>query len=64
LWLARLAPDLSKERERVRVATLKLHGIAAGYPKLALRDGTAYIVWTDSDGKLTQLHGARFMPKR
>ena len=24
-----------------------------------LRDGTAYIVWTDSDGTLTQLQGAR-----
>ncbi|HET7126152.1 MAG TPA: hypothetical protein VFI26_03505, partial [Lysobacter sp.] len=64
LWLARLAPDLSKERERVKVATLKAHGIAAGYPKLALRDGTAYIVWTGANGKLTQLQGARFVPKR
>ena len=63
LWLARLAPDLSRERERVKVATLKAHGIAAGYPRLALRDGTAYIVWTDSDGTLTQLQGARFVPK-
>lgn len=63
LWLARLAPDLSRERERIKVATLKAHGIAAGYPKLALRDGTAYIVWTDSDGTLTQLQGARFVPK-
>lgn len=64
LWLARLAPDLSRERERIKVATLKAHGIAAGYPKLALRDGTAYIVWTDSDGTLTQLQGARFVPKQ
>lgn len=64
LWLARLAPDLSSERERVKVATLKARGIPAGYSKLALRDGVAYIVWTDANGKLTQLHGARFMPKR
>ena len=64
LWLARLAPDLSRERERVKVATLKAHGIAAGYPRLALREGTAYIVWTDSDGTLTQLQGARFVPKQ
>jgi hypothetical protein len=64
LWLARLAPDLSKERERVKVATLKAHGIAAGYPKLALRQGTAFIVWSDNDGRLTQLHGARFVPKK
>jgi hypothetical protein len=63
LWLARLAPDLSKERERVKVGTLKAHGIAAGYPKLALRDGTAYIVWTGTNGKLAQLQGARFVPK-
>ena len=64
LWLARLAPDLSRERERIKVATLKAHGIAAGYPRLALREGTAYIVWTDSDGTLTQLQGARFVPKQ
>ena len=64
LWLARLAPDLSKERERVKVATLKARGGASGYPKLALRNGTAFIVWTDGDGKLTQLQGARFVPKR
>ncbi len=63
LWLARLAPDLSAERERVKVATLKARGGASGYPKIALRDGTAYLVWTDTDGKLTRLHGARFVPK-
>ena len=64
LWLARLAPDLSRERERVKVAMLKARGDAAGYPQLALRDGSAYIAWTDSDGALTQLHGALFVPKR
>ena len=64
LWLARLAPDLSKERERVKVATLKARGGASGYPRLALRNGTAFIVWTDNDGTLTQLQGARFVPKR
>ena len=63
LWLARLAPDLSKERERVKVATLKARGGASGYPRLALRNGTAFIVWTDSDDTLTQLQGARFVPK-
>lgn len=63
LWLARLAPDLSKERERVKVAMLKARGGANGYPKLALRNGAAFIVWTDSDGTLTQLQGARFVPK-
>jgi len=64
LWLARLAPDLSQERERARIAMLKARGGASGYPKLALRNGTAYIVWTDVDGALTQLQGARFVPKR
>jgi hypothetical protein len=64
LWLARLAPDLSKERERVKVAALKTRGGAGGYPKIALRDGTAYIVWTGTDGRMTQLQGARFVPKR
>ena len=64
LWLARLAPDLSKERERVKVATLKARGGASGYPKLALHNGVAFIVWTDGDGALTQLQGARFVPKQ
>ena len=64
LWLARLSPDLSKERERVKVATLKARGGASGYPRLALRDGSAYIVWTDIDGGMTRLQGARFVPKR
>ena len=64
LWLARLAPDLSAERERVKVAMLKTRGGAGGYPKLALRNGTAHIVWTDRDGTLTQLQGARFVPKQ
>jgi hypothetical protein len=64
LWLARLAPDLSAERERAKVATLKARGSASGYPRLALRDGSAYIVWTDTDGGMTQLQGARFVPKR
>lgn len=64
LWLARLAPDLSKERERVKVAMLKARGGASGYPKLALRDGNAYIVWTDTGGGMAQLQGARFVPQR
>lgn len=63
LWLARLAPDLSRERERVKVAMLKTRGGASGYPKLALRDGDAFIVWTDTQGALTRLQGARFVPK-
>jgi len=64
LWLARLAPDLSAERERLKVATLKARGGASGYPKLALRNGNAFIVWTDSDGKMTRVQGARFVPKQ
>lgn len=63
LWLARLAPDLSKERDRMKVAMLKARGGASGYPKIALRNGTAFIVWTDASGGLTQLQGARFVPK-
>ena len=48
----------------MKVATLKARGGASGYPRLALRNGTAFIVWTDSDGTLTQLQGARFVPKQ
>lgn len=63
LWLARLAPDLSRELERVQVATLQGRGRATGFPQLALHGGIAYIVWTDVVDKTPRLLGARYVPK-
>ncbi|MDO5504895.1 MAG: hypothetical protein Q4F49_01200 [Pseudoxanthomonas suwonensis] len=63
LWLARFSADLGNEIERVQVATIAGNGRTSGIPKLALRDGTAFVVWTDVDeGGGTQLRGARYRP--
>lgn len=63
LWLARYAPDLSKQLEKVQVAKLQGRGRGTGFPQLTLRDGAAYIVWTDiSDGQ-PGLRGAVYRPK-
>ena len=58
LWLARYTPDLSRQLQRLQVATLRGRGRASGYPQLALHGGDAYVVWTDVDAGAPQLHGA------
>ena len=58
LWLARLAPDLSRELSRIEVAKLQGRGKGTGFPQLALRDGSAYLVWTDIVDGAPQLRGA------
>jgi hypothetical protein len=58
LWLARYAPDLSRELSRVEVAKLQGRGKATGVPQLALRNGNAYLVWTDIIDGAPQLRGA------
>jgi hypothetical protein len=58
LQFARYAADLSREWQRGEVARLQGRGRGTGFPQLALRDGAAYVVWTDViDGK-PQLRGA------
>jgi len=60
LRFARFAPDLSRELQRGDVAKLQGKGRGTGMPKIALVDGTAFVVWTDVvDGK-PSLHGARY----
>jgi hypothetical protein len=57
LWLARYTPDLSRQLQRLRIATLQARGPGAGYPQLVAQDDAAYIVWSDgADGRM-QLHG-------
>lgn len=54
LWLARYAPDLSKERQRIKLADLQGKGRATGFPKLVLDGAAAHVVWTDAiDGTPT-----------
>lgn len=64
LWLARYAPDLSRELSRTQVAKLQGRGRATGFPKLAVRDGEAFLVWTDVAAGVPQLHGKRIAPPR
>jgi len=59
LQLARFAPDLSRELQRIEVATLRGRGRGTGFPQLALADGGAYVIWTDVIDGAPRLHGAR-----
>jgi hypothetical protein len=61
LWLSRRSADLATEHQRIEVAKLQGRGRATGFPQLAVRDGIAYIVWTDVvDGK-AQLRSAQIV---
>lgn len=62
LWLSRRSPDLSKEFQRVQVATLQGRGKATGFPQIALRGGAAHIVWTDIVDGAPHLQGAIVSP--
>lgn len=59
LQLARFTPDLSRELQRIEVASLQGRGRGTGVPQLALVDGTAHVVWTDVVDGVPGLHGAR-----
>ena len=60
LRLARYSADLKQKLQQFEVATLQGRGRGTGFPKLALRDGVAYLAWTDLVDGRAQLHGARF----
>lgn len=59
LMLARYAPDLSKELQRLEVATLQGRGHATGSPRLVVDDTGASLVWTDVIDGITHLRGAQ-----
>ncbi len=59
LMLARYTPDLSRELQRMEVASLKGRGHATGSPKLAVDSTAAWLVWTDVIGGVAHLQGAR-----
>jgi hypothetical protein len=58
LMLARHAPDLSRELQRMEVAKLEGRGHASGSPKLVVNAAGAWLVWTDSIGGVAYLKGA------
>jgi hypothetical protein len=60
LRFARFTPDLTRELQRGEVAKLQGKGRGTGMPKIALADGTAFIVWTDVIDGRPGLHGARY----
>lgn len=61
LQLARYAPDLSRDPERIEVVRIQGRGRATGFPQMAVSGDTGYVVWTDIvDGK-PLLRGARLI---
>jgi hypothetical protein len=62
LWLARFSPDLAKETLRVQVAGLSGRGRATGFPRLQVRDGSAWLAWTEVTDGQPRLRGARVLP--
>lgn len=61
LWLARYAPDLSKELQRTKLADVNGRGRATGTPKLVLDGAVAHVVWTDVVDGTPQLKGVRIV---
>ena len=59
LMLARYAPDLGREIERIEVAGLQSRGRASGFPKLVSDGRAASLVWTDVENGAAVLRGAR-----
>lgn len=62
LWLARRDPTLAQEHFRVRVAELAGRGRATGFPRLHLRDGQAWLAWTEVVAGQPMVRGARVEP--
>ncbi len=60
LWLARYPTDLSRQLQRVQVTRLQGRGRGTGFAQIALRNGNAYVVWTDVTDGAPRLHGATF----
>lgn len=61
LQLARYNADLSQQLQRLEVARVQGRGRGTGFPKLALREGVAHLVWTDVVAGRPQLRGARLL---
>ena len=62
LWLVRLAPDLAREDFRLKVAAIRGRGRATGFPRMQIRNGAAWLAWTDVVDGVPQLRGAVVRP--
>jgi hypothetical protein len=62
LWLARFSPALDAEHFRVKVADVAGRGRGTGFPRLQLRDGQAWLAWTEVVDGQPRLRGARVQP--
>ena len=62
LWLARFDHGLSRETWRGKVADIAGRGRATGFPRLQLRDGAAWLAWTEVVAGLPRLRGIRVRP--
>ena len=59
LWVARYTPDLSRELQRLEVATLQGRGRATGFPQMVATDHGLLVAWTDVVQGKPLLRGAR-----
>jgi hypothetical protein len=59
LWLARFSADLTRELARGKIADVAGRGRGTGFPRLALREGVAHLVWTEIVDGVPRLRGAR-----
>lgn len=62
LWLARFDPALASEQFRVQVADVAGRGRGTGFPRLQVRDGAAWLAWTEVVEGKPRLRGARVRP--
>lgn len=62
LWLARYDTALVAEAFRVRVADLAGRGRGTGFPRLQVRDGSAWLAWTEIVDGQPRLRGATVRP--
>lgn len=63
LMLARFDASTGKLEQRGSIADLSARGHASGLPKIQLRDGEAWLVWTDEVKGKSQLSGVRVRAK-